>query len=178
MISFLSTEKSWVSITYLRTCSDGCLYNQAQFMDCHWECPKRVNLNLCAPPIDFWRPPPQRNNHSVQKRKAFFYKIWKKLLFLVSSWFERWSLNDETSISPTSSEFQTEINCEQIIVKVHGVLSSRAKKPASSRACQVHQCPRRDSEAIVTSLMRDTNYMPRNFATLGLSGLQPPFTGI
>lgn len=34
-----------------------------------------------------------------------------------------------------------------------------------------------DSEAVVTPFMQDGTYPPRNFATFGPSGLQPPFTG-
>ncbi len=34
-----------------------------------------------------------------------------------------------------------------------------------------------DSGAVVTPFMQDGTYPPRNFATFGPSGLQPPFTG-
>jgi len=34
-----------------------------------------------------------------------------------------------------------------------------------------------DREAVVTPFMQDGTYPPRNFATFGPSGLQPPFTG-
>jgi len=63
-----------------------------------------------------------------------------------------------------------------IIVKVHRVFPSSCMYPASSREFQFHWDNTRDSKTIVTSLMQDGTYPSRNFATLGLSELQPPFT--
>jgi len=64
---------------------------------------------------------------------------------------------------------------DKITVKVHGVLPSNCKKPASSRVLQFHQAYIGDSGEIVTLFMQDGTYPPRNFATLGPSELQPPF---
>lgn len=47
---------------------------------------------------------------------------------------------------------------------------------ASSRKFQFHQDGTGDSEEIVISFKQDGIYPPRNFATLGPSELQPPFT--
>jgi len=49
---------------------------------------------------------------------------------------------------------------------------------ASSQLIQFHQDNIGDSGTIVTPFMQDGTYPPRNFATLGPSELQPPFTGI
>jgi len=48
----------------------------------------------------------------------------------------------------------------------------------SSRQLYVHRTNSGDSEAVVTPFMQDGTYPPRNFATLGPSELQPPFTGV
>jgi len=48
---------------------------------------------------------------------------------------------------------------------------------ASSRLIQFHGAIIGDSGAVVTPFMQDGTYPPRNFATLGPSGLRPPFTG-
>ena len=48
----------------------------------------------------------------------------------------------------------------------------------SSREFQFHRANTGDSRAVVTPFMQDGTYPPRNFATLGPSGLWPPFTGI
>ena len=64
----------------------------------------------------------------------------------------------------------------QIAVKVHGVSLSRARYSVFSRRFQFRQVYVRDSQAVVTPFMRDANYAPRNFATLGQLGLLPPFT--
>jgi len=50
---------------------------------------------------------------------------------------------------------------------MHRVLLSRVKFLASSRECQIRQSPGRDSRAVMTPFMQDTNYVPRNFADLG-----------
>jgi len=63
-----------------------------------------------------------------------------------------------------------------IIAKVHGVFPSRNTKSASSRIVQFHWIYSRDSGKVVTPFMRVVTYTTRNFATLGPSGLQPPFT--
>lgn len=62
------------------------------------------------------------------------------------------------------------------IVKVHRVLPSTRQYSASARRLQFHSGHLGDSGAIVTPFMRDRNYLPMNFATLGLLELQPPFT--
>jgi len=61
---------------------------------------------------------------------------------------------------------------------VHRVFPSSYNTPASSREIQFHWVIIRDSKAIVTSFMQDGTYPSRNFATLGLSELQPPFTEV
>ena len=61
---------------------------------------------------------------------------------------------------------------------MHGVFPSSRKYSASSRKFQFHWDCTRDSRIVVTPFMQDTNQMPRHFATLGPSELQPPFTGI
>ena len=65
----------------------------------------------------------------------------------------------------------------KIIVKVHGVFPSNYKKPASSRAFQIHQAYIGDSGEVITPFMQVGTYPTRNFATFGPSELQPPFTG-
>ena len=47
---------------------------------------------------------------------------------------------------------------------------------ASSRKGQFHWIDTGDSGEVVISFMQDGTYPPRNFATLGPSELQPPFT--
>ena len=64
------------------------------------------------------------------------------------------------------------------IVKVHRVFPSNYTNTASSRFMQFHRDNIGDSRTIVTPFMQDGTYPPRNFATLGPSKLQPPFTGI
>ena len=66
---------------------------------------------------------------------------------------------------------------EKGIVKVHRVLPSNRLVSASSRRIQFHWGRSGDSGAIVTPFMRVATYATRNFATLGLLELQPPFTG-
>ena len=56
-------------------------------------------------------------------------------------------------------------------------LSVQLYLTASSRLFQFHGDNSGDSGAVVTPFMRDGTYPPRNFATLGPSGLRPPFTG-
>lgn len=63
------------------------------------------------------------------------------------------------------------------IVKVHRVFPSNYIIIASSRLIQFHRGNVGDSRTIVTPFMQDGTYPPRNFATLGPSELQPPFTG-
>ena len=65
----------------------------------------------------------------------------------------------------------------KLIVKVHGVFPSNHNITASSRLFQFHQVYARDSEEVVTPFMQVGTYPTRNFATLGPSELQPPFTG-
>ena len=66
----------------------------------------------------------------------------------------------------------------QNIVKVHRVFPSSYKIIASSQLIQLRKANIGDSEAVVTPFMQDGIYPPRNFATLGPSGLRPPFTGV
>ena len=51
------------------------------------------------------------------------------------------------------------------------------KNAASSRQVQFHWVNPGDSKEVVMPFMQDGTYPPRNFATLGPSGLRPPFTG-
>ena len=62
------------------------------------------------------------------------------------------------------------------LVKVHRVFSSCRKNSASSRGIQFHWVLRWVSKATIKLFMRDTNYMPRNFATLKPLSLQPSLT--
>ena len=48
---------------------------------------------------------------------------------------------------------------------------------ASAQQFQFRRPSVGDSRAVVTSFMQDGTYPPRNFATLGPSGIRPPFTG-
>ena len=59
---------------------------------------------------------------------------------------------------------------------MHRVFPSSHGTPASSRGIQFHRAGARDSGEVVTPFMQDGTYPPRNFATLGPSELQPPFT--
>ena len=56
-------------------------------------------------------------------------------------------------------------------------LSVQLYKNASSHLFRFHRINIRDSGAVVTPFMQDGTYPSRNFATLGPSGLRPPFTG-
>ena len=64
-----------------------------------------------------------------------------------------------------------------ILVKVHRVFPSHCTLSAFSPRIQFHRIIIGDREAVVTPFMQDGTYPPRNFATFGPSGLQPPFTG-
>jgi len=48
---------------------------------------------------------------------------------------------------------------------------------ASAQQIQFRRQGAGDSGAVVTPFMQDGTYPPRNFATLGPSGVRPPFTG-
>jgi len=61
---------------------------------------------------------------------------------------------------------------------VHRVFPSNCKIIASSQLIQFRKNNIGDSGAVVTPFMQDGTYPSRNFATLGPSGLRPPFTGI
>ena len=57
-------------------------------------------------------------------------------------------------------------------------LSVQLYLDASSRLIQFHKNNIRDSRAVVTPFVQDGTYPSRDFATLGPSGLRPPFTGV
>ncbi len=59
---------------------------------------------------------------------------------------------------------------------MHGVSPSYYIFIASAQQIQFHRVIVGDSGAIVTPFMQDGTYPPRNFATLGPSGIRPPFT--
>jgi len=63
-----------------------------------------------------------------------------------------------------------------LTVKVHGVFPSSRKYSVSSRKIQFRWANAGDSKEVVTPFMHDGTYPSRNFATLGPSELQPPFT--
>ena len=65
-----------------------------------------------------------------------------------------------------------------VIVKVHRVFPSSHIISASSQKIQFHWVNIWDSREVVTPFMQDGTYPPRNFATLGPSELQPPFTEV
>jgi len=60
---------------------------------------------------------------------------------------------------------------------VHRVFPSSHKFSASARRFQIHQGHEGDSGEVVIPFMHVGTYPTRNFATLGPSELQPPFTG-
>ena len=60
---------------------------------------------------------------------------------------------------------------------MHGVFPSSHKVSASARIIQFHRRYKGDSGEVVTPFMHVGTYPTRNFATLGPSELQPPFTG-
>ena len=60
---------------------------------------------------------------------------------------------------------------------MHGVFPSSHKFSASARRFQIHREHEGDSGEVVTPFMHVGTYPTRNFATLGPSELQPPFTG-
>ena len=60
---------------------------------------------------------------------------------------------------------------------MHGVFPSSHKISASARTIQFHREYEGDSGEVVTPFMHVGTYPTRNFATLGPSELQPPFTG-
>jgi len=59
---------------------------------------------------------------------------------------------------------------------VHGVSPSYYIIIVSARQYQFHRGGTGDSGTIVTPFMQDGTYPSRNFATLGPSGVRPPFT--
>jgi hypothetical protein len=60
---------------------------------------------------------------------------------------------------------------------VHGVFPSNYIYLASSQKFQFHWIITGDSGEVVTPFMQVGTYPTKNFATLGPSWLQPPFTG-
>jgi len=60
---------------------------------------------------------------------------------------------------------------------VHGVFPSSHNVSASARTIQFHRKYEGDSGEVVIPFMHVGTYPTRNFATLGPSELQPPFTG-
>ena len=92
-------------------------------------------------------------------------------------WITSW--NSKPSRLPSHlSYIKTSYFHYKDIVKVHRVLPSNRLISASSRRIQFHWGHVGDSGAIVTPFMRVATYATRNFATLGLLELQPPFTGL
>jgi hypothetical protein len=72
---------------------------------------------------------------------------------------------------------QKKINSQCVpIVKVHRVFPSCHWYSASSRKMQFRWDKAGDSKEVVTPLMRVRTYLTSNYATLGPSRLQPPFT--
>lgn len=61
---------------------------------------------------------------------------------------------------------------------MHRVFPSNCKIIASSQLIQFRKNNIGDSGAVVTPFMQDDNQSPMNFATLGPSGIRPPFTGV
>ena len=61
---------------------------------------------------------------------------------------------------------------------MHRVFPSSRRISASARRVQVHRGQEGDSGEVVTPFMHVGTYPTRNFATLGPSELQPPFTGV
>ena len=61
---------------------------------------------------------------------------------------------------------------------MHGVFPSSHKLSASARTVQIHRTYEGDSGEVVIPFMHVGTYPTRNFATLGPSELQPPFTGV
>ena len=86
----------------------------------------------------------------------------------------------KTSVStlkvPIYSAHRRLENTIKTLVKVYRVFSSSCQMSASSRTGLFRWIDARDSEGIITSFKRVVTYTTRNFATFGLSGLEPPFT--
>lgn len=106
-----------------------------------------------------------------------FYKGWY-LTIVITSMDLSLVYGYTRGYTPTYPEQYIKNVQEWHIVKMHGVLLSHARMPASSLACQIRQRPGRDSRAVVTPFVQDNNYLPRNFATLGPLELRPPFIRI
>lgn len=156
MITTTSTELLWVTIAYFRTCSKNFSHSQARLMDYHVSTPHReVDSNLGAPPIRFWRPPPQWNCRAAQifphNRKLWDFKMFYSLP--ESMELEAALPTNLGGVSrllclnkaPTYTEQNCQNGHERRAVKVHGVLSSRANFLASSRE---HQLRRRPGETV------------------------------
>lgn len=184
MISAFSTSKHWVTIAYLRTCSESYPYSQARFMDCHTQkLPKEVCLTLARPRYYFGGLRP-RETPKLWCQNPYF-------LFFGTYLLEKGGISRAFSFciemnrsfrkllpkSPTYAEFFKKDEYPQYEVKVHGVSSSRAQSLASSRECQVRWRLGRDSRTVITPFMQANNYLARNFATLEPSELWLPFTG-
>jgi len=59
---------------------------------------------------------------------------------------------------------------------VHGVFPSSRNYSVSSRKIQFHGPNTRDSGEVVTPFIQVGTYPTKDYATLGPSGLRPPFT--
>jgi len=89
-------------------------------------------------------------------------------------------INHKQSTKKTDAHLHYVKGCCQcrciVIVKVHRVFPSSRNNVASSQKVQFHRAHSGDSGEVVTPFMQVITYMTRDFATLGPSGLRPPFT--
>jgi hypothetical protein len=121
-------------------------------------------IYLCTPPLPFRRPPPQSNY------------LLTTVLEVSKSSFKAVVFHWRSKLLPPNYILKSLLQW-QSIVKVHRVFPSNWKKTASSRSFQFHWVQVGDSGEVVTPFMQVGTYPTRNFATLGPSELQPPFTG-
>ena len=146
---------------------------------------------LRTPPLLFRRWPPQSNYRPCNVHALSFAQSTCEEIMSFRVVFQGWILDDSKAIMKQSSfaalqsfvfshlSYTKTSNFHyKDIVKVHRVLPSNRLISASSRRIQFHWVHVGDSGAIVTPFMRVATYATRNFATLGLLELQPPFTGL
>eukprot|EP01015_Nassula_variabilis_P017285 TRINITY_DN270_c0_g1_i7.p3 TRINITY_DN270_c0_g1~~TRINITY_DN270_c0_g1_i7.p3 ORF type:complete len:211 (-),score=-32.06 TRINITY_DN270_c0_g1_i7:801-1433(-) len=81
-------------------------------------------------------------------------------------------------VSPPTLLYRFQLNKMRVYSKGAQGLSVQLCQIASSRLIQFHGDNTGDSGAVVTPFVQDGIYPSRDFATLGPSGLRPPFTGV
>ncbi len=121
-----------------------------------------------APPILFWRRPPQSNRPPGAVRAPGDGRAVEGLgaAGVVSQGWLAARLSVRVSASHLSCARRVQAQ-RQGTVKLYGVFPSCRGSPASSRALQFHRARRRDSAQIVAPFVRVRTCLTRNFATLG-----------